>query len=198
MTTTTSPHPLSVAVVTGSTRPNRRSLRVAEWFVGLAAEALAGRADVALLDIADFDLPLLDEPTAAAVGEYTRDHTLRWADAVAEFDAFVFVTPEYNHSMPAALKNAIDFLFAEWTDKAAGLVGYGLDGGVRAVEHLRLTLAEVKVACVRSSVPLSLSGDFDGDAVVPSPRARAICDRMLDELIDWATALRSLRTESVS
>lgn len=188
-----------IAVITGSTRPNRRSRLVAEWAQAKAAAALGDRADVTVVDIADFALPLLDEPAAAAVGEYTHEHTKRWAHTIGEFDGFVFVTPEYNHSMPAALKNAIDFLYAEWNDKAAGFVSYGLDGGVRAVEALRLTLAEVKIACVRSGVGLSLSADFDLDnitepgTVSPGPRANAVFDRMIDEVLAWSTALRPLR-----
>ena len=193
------PTPLRIAVVTGSTRPNRRSLLVAEWTRERAVQALGDRAAVTLVDIADFDLPLLDEPVAAAVGEYTRPHTVRWARTIDEFDGFVFITPEYNHSMPAAVKNAIDYLFSEWNDKAAGFVSYGLDGGIRAVEHLRLTLAEVKVACVRSHVALRLSDDFDLTSMIepgtvcPGPRAEAILDRMLDEVVAWSSALTTLR-----
>ncbi|MGO3328434.1 NADPH-dependent FMN reductase [Gordonia sp. (in: high G+C Gram-positive bacteria)] len=189
-----------IAVIVGSTRPNRRSRLVAEWAQAKAAATLGDRADIVLVDIADFALPLLDEPVAAAVGKYTHEHTRRWAHAIGEFDGFVFVTPEYNHSMPAALKNAIDYLYAEWNDKAAGFVSYGLDGGVRAVEALRLTLAEVKIACVRSSVALSLSGDFDLENVIepgtvaPGPRADAVFDRMIDEVLAWSTALSALRT----
>jgi NAD(P)H-dependent FMN reductase len=121
------------------------------------------------------------------------------AQKVASLDGFVFVTPEYNHSVPAALKNSIDFLFAEWNDKAAGFVSYGFSGGVRAVEHLRLTLAELKVTCVRSQVALSLRGDFEApDASEPgvcrpAGHQEQILHRLLDELISWAAALKPLR-----
>lgn len=193
-------HPRTrIAVIAGSTRPNRRSHLVAEWARDRAAQTLGDSAEVSVLDLADFALPLLDEPVAAAVGDYTRTHTARWARAIDEFDGFIFVTPEYNHSMPAALKNAIDFLYAEWNDKAAGFVSYGLDGGVRAVEHLRTTLAEVKVACVRSHVALRLTDDFDLESMIepgtvrPGPRADAVLDRMVDELLAWSTALAPLR-----
>jgi NAD(P)H-dependent FMN reductase len=195
---------LRLAVVTGSTRPGRRATLVAEWVRDHALAHLGARADLAVVDLADLELPLLDEPVPAAIGEYRNPHTKRWARLVDSFDGFVFVTPEYNHSMPAALKNAIDFLFAEWNDKAAGFVSYGLNGGTRAVEHLRLTLAEVKVACVRSQVTLGLFTDFDipdmsdPGTLAPVDRHDAILARMLDELVDWSTALRSLRDRTGS
>lgn len=196
--------PLRLAVVVGSTRPGRRAAQVAEWVRDRATAHLGPRAELAVVDLADMDLPLLDEPVPAAIGAYRNAHTQRWARLVGSFDGFVFVTPEYNHSMPAVLKNAIDFLYAEWNDKAAGFVGYGLNGGTRAVEHLRLTLAEVKVACVRAQVTLGLHTDFDipdmtePGTVAPTERQHFILTRMLDELVDWAGALRPLRERSES
>ncbi|WP_020657537.1 NADPH-dependent FMN reductase [Amycolatopsis benzoatilytica] len=190
---------LRLAVVSGSTRPGRRAAQVAEWARAQAVAHLGDRAQVDLVDLADVGLPLLDEPVPAAIGGYRNEHTQRWAELVDAFDGFVFVTPEYNHSMPAALKNAIDFLFAEWRNKAAGFVSYGLNGGTRAVEHLRLTLAEVSVACVRSQVALGLFTDFvvtdpaEPGTFAPAGHHDAILARMLDELVDWSTALRGLR-----
>ncbi|MFF7945051.1 NADPH-dependent FMN reductase [Nocardia gamkensis] len=188
-----------IAVIVGSTRPGRRSKLVADWAHERAERHLDGRARVEVVDLAEFDLPLLDEPVPAAVGDYTKAHTLRWAARIGSYDGFVFVTPEYNHSLPAALKNAVDFLFSEWNDKAAGFVSYGINGGVRAVEQLRLTLAEVKVACVRSQVALSLFTDFDlpdiqqPGQLTPGSHHDAVLHRMLDEVVDWAGALRPLR-----
>lgn len=146
-----------------------------------------------MLDLADFALPLLDEPVPAAFGEYTKDHTRRWARAVDSCDGFVFVTPEYNHSMPASLKNALDFVYAEWHHKAAGIVGYGVDGGVRAIEHLRQVLAELRVADVRSAVTLSLADDFTGDTPTPRAYQTAHVGRMVDEVVSWSRALHGLR-----
>jgi len=190
---------LRLAVVSGSTRPGRRAVQVAEWTRARAAAHFGERAEVQVLDLAEVGLPLLDEPAPAAVGGYRNEHTRRWAELVDGFDGFVFVTPEYNHSMPAALKNAIDFLFAEWRNKAAGFVSYGFTGGTRAVEHLRLVLAEVSVACVRSQVALGLVTDFaltapdEPGTFAPAGYHDAILTRMLDELAGWSTALRSLR-----
>lgn len=183
---------LRVAIIVGSTRPGRRAGEVARWVHAVAAE----RPDAAfeVLDLADFALPLLDEPVPPMAGQYTQPHTQAWAAAVASFDAFVFVTPEYNHSTSAALKNAIDFLWAEWNDKAAAMVTYGVDGGLRAAEHLRLVLGELKVADVRRSVAFSFGTDFEGfGAFTPADPRRQDVDDMLDELIPWAAALRSVR-----
>ena len=187
------PDPLEVAVVLGSTRPGRNAEAVAAWVL----ERARGRADAAFapVDIAGHDLPMLDEPMPAIHGDYRHAHTRAWARAIAPFDAFVFVTPEYNRSFPGALKNAIDFLYDEWRDKAAGFVSYGGDaGGARAVEHLRGVMAEVHVATVRSHVTLSTHEDFeDFKRFAPRPRHAAVLDRLLDELVAWGRALRAVR-----
>lgn len=197
------PVALRLGVITASTRPNRRGPMVADWVVRQAEAKLAQRAvTVVPLDVKDFDLPLLDEPVPAAIGGYKHEHTKRWAQTIAALDGFVIVTPEYNHSMPASLKNAIDFLFAEWNDKAVGFVGYGIDGGTRAVEHARLAMAEVKVAAVRSQVALGLFTDFAIDdpskpgQFTPGRHREDVLGRMLDELVDWAGALKTLRPGS--
>lgn len=186
-----------IAVIVGSTRPGRRADMVARWVEEFAAARTD--ADVELVDLADFDLPLLDEPVPALFGDYRHGHTARWADTIASYDGFVFVTPEYNHSYPAAVKNAIDYLFAEWNNKAAGFVSYGSSGGTRAVEHLRLTLAEVKVAGVRSQVALSLFTDFvitdptQPGVFSPGEHQEESLAAMLDEVISWSRALKPLR-----
>ncbi|WP_320669826.1 NADPH-dependent FMN reductase [Patulibacter defluvii] len=189
----TTESPLQVAVIVGSTRPGRYGVEVARWVAAHAA-ARDGAA-VETVDLADHDLPLLDEPTPALWGRYEHPHTTAWAREIARHDAFVFVTPEYNHSIPGALKNAIDFLYEEWADKAAGFVSYGADaGGARAVEHLRSVLGEVQVADVRSQVALSLIDDVDDGVLRPTPRHVAKLDALLDQLLAWGGALRGLRT----
>jgi NAD(P)H-dependent FMN reductase len=135
---------VKIAIVTGSTRPGRNNEAVARWVFELARKRTD--AEFELVDIQDYDLPLLDEPVPASLGQYSRAHTKAWSAKIAPFDAYVFVTPEYNHGTSAALKNAIDYLYREWNNKAAGFVSYGGVGGARAVEHLRLILANVMVA----------------------------------------------------
>ena len=183
---------LNIAIIAGSTRPGRKALDIARWVHDIASRRIDSTFEV--VDIADFDLPLLDEPMPPIFHQYTKPHTLAWAAKIASFDAFVFVTPEYNHSTSGALKNAIDFLFAEWNDKAAGFVGYGGNGGIRAVEHLRLVMSEMKVATVRAQVPLSLFADFESFTTFkPRPEQEKAVDAMLDDLIAWGRALQTLR-----
>ena len=183
---------IKIGIIVGSTRPGRVGRSVADWVF----EQSKRRTDATfeLVDIADFNLPLLDEPVPPSQGKYTKEHTKKWAAKIASFDAFVFVTPEYNHGISGALKNAIDFLFAEWNNKAAGFVGYGSAGGARAVEQLRLVMGELQVADVRNQVMLSLFTDFENyTAFKPDPRHEKSLGGMLDQVIQWGGALKTLR-----
>jgi NAD(P)H-dependent FMN reductase len=186
---------LKVAIITGSTRPGRKSEAVARWVYGIAAKR--SDASFEVVDIAAFDLPLLDEAVPPIMNQYAKPHTKAWAAKIATFDAFVFVTPEYNHSTSGALKNAIDFLYREWNDKAAGFVGYGGAGGARAVEHLRLIMGEVKVADVRAQVALSLYTDFENFSTLkPGPHQQTAVNAMLDDLVAWGKALQAMRVRN--
>jgi NAD(P)H-dependent FMN reductase len=184
-----------IGIIIGSTRPGRKAEAVAKW-----VHDLAGKRDDAtyeLVDLADYDLPHLDEPVPAAKGpDYTQEHTRAWAATIASYDGYVFVTPEYNHSTSGVLKNAIDFLFVEWHNKSAGFVSYGLAGGTRAVEHLRLVMGELHVADVRSQVALSLFHDFDGGGSEFNPGAHQeeMLTRVLDQVVAWAEALAPLHS----
>ncbi|MEA3044001.1 MAG: hypothetical protein QOH47_1839 [Sphingomonadales bacterium] len=186
---------LKIAIIVGSTRPGRKADTVARWVFDIAARR--GDASFEIVDIADFDLPLLDEALPPSMGQYSQPHTKAWAEKIAGFDAFVFVTPEYNHSTSGALKNAIDYLFREWNDKAAGFVGYGSTGGTRAVEHLRGIMGEIKVADVRAQVALSLFTDFENfTAFKPQPAQMAAVEAMLNDLMPWGRALQAMRLET--
>ena len=114
---------LRIAIIIGSTRPGRNGEAVAKWVYEIAQKR--SDAEFELVDIKDFNLPLLDEPMSPIMGQYSHQHTKTWSAKIASFDAYVFVTPEYNHATSGALKNAIDFLYHEWVNKAAGFVGYG-------------------------------------------------------------------------
>src|SRR3954467_2351067 len=186
---------LKVGIVVGSTRPGRKAEAVARWVHEIARKRTDAEFEV--VDIQDFNLPLLDEPVPPSMGQYSKPHTKAWAAKVGSFDAFVFVTPEYNHGTSGALKNAIDFLFAEWSNKAAGFVGYGSAGGARAVEQLRLVLAEVQVATVRNQVALSLFTDFENFTTFkPAAYHEKSVDQMLGQLIAWGGVLKPLRESS--
>ena len=183
---------LKVAIIIGSTRPGRKGVAVARWVYDIAARR--SDASFEVVDIADFDLPLLDEPLPPVMNQYSKPHTRAWAAKIGSFDAFVFVTPEYNHSTSGALKNAIDFLYREWNDKAAGFVGYGGAGGTRAVEQLRLVMGEIKVADVRAQVALSMYDDFENFSTFkPRARQESAVTAMLDDLVAWGRALQAVR-----
>jgi NAD(P)H-dependent FMN reductase len=160
---------LKVGILTGSTRPGRNNIAV-------------------------FELPLLDEPVPPMMGQYSKPHTKAWAAKIASLDAFVFVTPEYNHGISGALKNALDYLFAEWNNKAAGFVSYGSAGGARAVEHLRGVLGELAVATVRSQCMLSVYTDFEHfSKFKPDPRHEQEVGAVLEQVVAWGGALKVLR-----
>jgi NAD(P)H-dependent FMN reductase len=183
---------IRIAIILGSTRPGRKGEAVAKWVYEIAQKR--GDADFELVDVKDFNLPLLDEPMSPMMGQYTHQHTKDWSEKIASFDAYVFVTPEYNHATSGALKNAIDFLYHEWVNKAAGFVGYGGASGTRAVENLRLVMGELQVADVKAQVGLSLFTDFENFSVFkPAPQQEQSVNAMLDQVIAWGGALKSLR-----
>ncbi len=188
---------IKIAIILGSTRPNRNGKAVTKWVYEIAQKRTD--AEFELVDIKDFNLPLLDEPVPPIMGQYSKPHTKAWAAKIGSFDAYVFVTPEYNHGTSGALKNAIDFLFVEWNNKAAGFVSYGGASGARAVEQLRLNLAEVQMATVRSQVLLSMYTDFENFRVfTPDSHKEASVNEMLDQVIGWGGALKTLRKTSGS
>jgi len=183
---------LKIGIIIGSTRPGRNAEQVAKWVYELASKR--NDAEYELVDLKDYNLPLLDEPYPASLGRYMNAHTKAWAEKIKSLDAFIFVNGEYNHSLPGALKNAIDYLYAEWNNKAAGFVSYGSAGGARAVEHLRLIMGELQVADVRTQVLLSLFTDFENFSVFkPAALHENNLNTMLDQLISWGTALKTIR-----
>jgi NAD(P)H-dependent FMN reductase len=186
---------VKVGIIVGSTRPGNHAGDVGKWVLENAKKRTDAQFE--LVDIADFKLPMLDEPVPPSMGQYSKPHTKAWAQKVASFDAYVFVTPEYNHAPSAALKNAIDFVYAEWNNKAAGFVSYGASAnGSRAVEHLRAIMGELQVADVRAQVMFSLFTDFENFTVFkPAPMHEKSLGAMLDQLVAWAGALRTLRVK---
>ncbi|MCI4323441.1 MAG: NAD(P)H-dependent oxidoreductase [Thermoplasmata archaeon] len=186
---------LHVGIILGSTRPGRNGEAVAKWVFEIAQK----RTDAVFeyVDLKDYPLPLLDVPVPPSVGKPHPEHAVAWSAKIASLDAFVFVTPEYNHSTSGVLKNAIDFLAREWYNKAAGFVSYGTVGGVRAVEHLRLVMAELQVATVRAQASFSLMTDFENYSVFrPAAGKEQSVTVMLDQLIAWGHALQSVRSPS--
>ncbi len=181
-----------IGIILGSTRPGRVGEVVARWVYEVAAQRTD--AEFELVDLLDYKLPHLDEAYPPSMGQYSQPHTLEWAAKIASFDGYVMVTPEYNHSTSGALKNAIDFLYAEWNNKAVGFVSYGSVGGARAVENLRLVAGELQMADVRAQVALSLRTDFENFSVLkPSDFQRQALTTVLDQVVAWSKALAPLR-----
>jgi NAD(P)H-dependent FMN reductase len=187
---------IKIGIIIGSTRPGRVGESVSRWVLQVAQERKD--AEFELVDIQDFNLPLLDEPFPASMEQYSKPHTKTWAAKIDSFDGYVFVTPEYNHATSGALKNAIDFLYREWNNKAAGFVGYGGLGGTRAVENLRSIVGELEIADVRSQVALSLKTDFEDFSVFkPATHQAKSVNNMLDQTIAWSGALKNLREAKI-
>lgn len=181
-----------IGVILGSTRPGRRGEPVARWVMEHANERKD--ADFELIDLVDYPLPHLDEPLPPSMGQYQNEHTRQWSATISRFDGFVFVTPEYNHGTSGVLKNAIDFLYAEWNNKAMGIVSYGVVGGARAAEHLRLVAGELQMADVRTNVALSMFSDFENFTdLKPAPYQASALDTLFSQVIAWSEALAPLR-----
>ncbi|WP_280363156.1 NADPH-dependent FMN reductase [Nocardia wallacei] len=182
----------NIGIILGSTRPNRNGPQVARWVLDTAARR--GDAEFELIDLIDHPLPHLDEPVAPMFGPSAHEHTRAWAARIAPFDGFVIVTPEYNHGAPGVLKNAIDHLYAEWVDKAVGFVSYGVSGGVRAAEQLRLVCGGLGMAVVGRQVALSVLTDFENyTTFVPGDQHETALHALLDQVIAWTDALAPLR-----
>jgi NAD(P)H-dependent FMN reductase len=185
-----------IGIILGSTRPNRNGEQVAKWVLDVASKR--DDAEYELVDLRDYPLPHLDEAIPASRGQYQNDHTKEWSAKIASFDGYIFVTPEYNHSTSGVLKNAIDYLFHEWANKALGIVSYGGVGGARAAEHLRLIAGELQMADVRQQVAISLLTEFENFSVFkPNDFLVGALNTQLDQVVAWSTALGSVRNAPV-
>lgn len=184
---------LKIAIILGSTRPGRKGDQVARWVLDQAAQR--GDAEYELVDLADFPLPHLDEAMPPMMGQYANDHTKQWAAKIGQYDGYIFVTPEYNHSTSGVLKNAIDYLNAEWNNKAAAFVSYGFSSsGTRAVEHLRLVVGELQMADVQRQVAISIPLDFENyETFRSNDQLEANLGGLFDQLLLWSGAMQSVR-----
>ena len=183
---------LHLGIILGSTRPGRRGDQLAAWV--LAAARAHGGATYELIDLADHQLGNLDEPGNPSLQQYQHAHTRQWSQLIERFDGYVFIAPEYNHSIPGALKNALDYVYKEWNDKAAGIVCYGGWAlGSRAAEALRLILPELQLATVRAQVCVSTHATFATGVFVPDAPLTAAANTMLTQLLAWAWGMRSVR-----
>ena len=189
--------PLNLTIITASTRPGRKGPAITDWVRGVA-EAHGG-FDVAVADLVDHALPLLDESAHPRLKAYQHDHTRRWSATVDAADAFLFVTPEYDYFPPASVVNAVQVLSQEWGYKPAGIVSYGgISGGLRATQSLRLLLGNINMVALMQSVPIPMVPQMIGEDGVfrPTDPVAQGATVVLDELLKWAKALQPMRAKA--
>jgi NAD(P)H-dependent FMN reductase len=186
--------PLSLKIVIASTRPGRKGRAIGDW---IRDRAIAhGGFDVEILDLAEINLPFMDEPHHPRLRQYQHQHTRDWSAAVEAADAFIFVMPEYNYGMVAPLKNAIDYLHQEWQYKPVGFVSYGgVSAGTRAAQMTKQVITTLKMVPLSEAVSIPFVQQFIGEdgAVHANDVMEAAATAMLDELERWAAALQRLR-----
>lgn len=190
---------LNLKVIVGTTRPNRFSPKVADWIMSLTDKQKDAKFEV--LDLAKIDLPLFDEPVPPIMQKYEHDHTKKWVKTIGESDGFIFITGEYNHSIPAALKNAIDFVNHEWAYKPVAFISYGADaGGARSVEQLRAITGYLKMYDLGDWVQFNNywtlvdeKGHFN-----PTDQLTEAGQKLLDQLVFWASDMQKARAKLTS
>ncbi len=181
-----------IAIIIGSTRPGRAGESIAKWYLDQVKDIDDIKFEI--VDLVKVNLPLLDEAIPASQVNYQNDHTKKWAETISSFDAFVWVTPEYNHAAPASLLNAISYVNKEWNRKPLALVSYGSMGGVRAAEHLRQVAGELQMVDIRPTVMIrdpwvafDEKGDMRPELVVGSPISQ------IEDLLWWSKLLKTAR-----
>jgi len=186
-------------IIVASTRPNRVGLKVGQW---IESEVVAhgGFDEIELVDLAEVNLPFMNEPLHPRLGQYTHQHTRDWSAKVAEADAFLFVMPEYNYGYNAELKNAIDYLHAEWHYKPVGLVSYGgVSAGTRAAQMIKQVVTTLRMTPVVEAVSIPFVQQFLVDGkIVPNEVMETSAKAMLDELVRVTGSLQTLRRDTTA
>jgi NAD(P)H-dependent FMN reductase len=184
-------------IISATVRPGRKAPIVVSWILGLLEAYPEFEAEY--LDLARINLPMMNEPAHPVMRQYEHDHTKQWSKVIDEADAFIFVTSEYDHSYPAPLKNALEYLVHEWGYKAAGLVGYSKSafGGVRALHSLKTDLLSLKVVSLAEQVPLPLIDQHitDDDVFEPNDYMISSSSQMLKQLLRWTKGMKSIRED---
>ncbi|MET0182815.1 MAG: NAD(P)H-dependent oxidoreductase [Caulobacterales bacterium] len=185
-----------IGIVIGTTREGRFGEKAARWMLEVG-EQRSGDADFEIVDLRDYPMPFFEERLSPAHAPPKNEAAQRWAKKVAELDGYVFVTGEYNHSIPGVLKNALDYAYSEFNRKAAGFVGYGGVGGARAIEHLRSIAVELQIAPMRNGVYIAGADAMglirEGRDFSEFPHLAATANAVLDELVWWTKALKAAR-----
>jgi NAD(P)H-dependent FMN reductase len=184
---------INLKIITASTRPGRKGILVSQWVIDMVRDNPAFHVEH--LDLAEINLPFMDEPHHPRFRNYTKQHTKDWSRTISEADAFIFVTPEYNYGFTAPLKNAIDFLWGEWAYKVAGIVSYGgLAGGTRAVQMLKLVLTTLKITTVTESLPIPFFETYIKEGIfVSGDLLNNGLNAMIQEMIRVDKGLRLIR-----
>jgi NAD(P)H-dependent FMN reductase len=183
----------NILVILGTNRTARNGRKVADWFMGFAQSD--NRFNLELVDLAELNLPWLDEPLPSKLStDYAYDHTRAWSKKIAQADGYILVTSEYNHSYPAVLKNAIDYLYYEWGQKPVGFIGYGVEYGHRAIEHLRQIAVKLHMAPMSHQVEIHIFKQMDEDGTFTASESNIRqAKTILDQLAWWTSALSSAR-----
>lgn len=186
---------LKLQIVIASTRPNRVGKAVGDWFVQQGRQD--NRFEVEVADLAEINLPFLDEPKHPAMQQYQHQHTKDWSKKVAASDAFVFVEPEYNYGICAPLKNALDFLFVEWAHKPAAIVSYGgVSAGLRAAEHSQQVMNALQMMVIKPAVSIPMVGQMVKEGQFqPTEIIENSVQPLLDELYKWGVTLKEMRSQ---
>lgn len=191
---------ITIQVILGSVRPNRFGEKPAKWIVDTIS--VQPNVRVELLDLRDWPLPFFNEPLspAASGGEYTNELAAKWADKIAEADAYIIVTPEYNNGYSAVLKNAIDYVYKQWNKKPVAFVSYGgISGGIRAVQQLRQVVIELQMVPIRSAIYIPFArGHLDEHGNLKEEALHSLqsqADAMIPQLIWYAQLLKKGREE---
>jgi NAD(P)H-dependent FMN reductase len=175
---------LKIGIILGSSREGRVSPSIGDWVIEIARKNL--EADFEIVDVVDYNLPFYGENNI-------QDPVNKWNEKIKSLDGFIFITPEYNHSITGSLKNAIDHAYENWFNKAAGIVSYGFGGGARAAEHLRGILGAIAIADVQTHPMLSMVTDFKDKKFDPNPYNEKVLSKMIQEVVTWSKALKSIR-----
>lgn len=183
---------MHIQIINGSVREGRVAKPVADWAFGVASD----RQDfsVEMIDLKEQDLPMFDLPKSPIMGNYESPIQQKWADKIAQGDAYIFISPEYNHGYSPALKNALDYLYAEWNRKPASVVTYGGVQGARSLEQLRQVMIELQIVPLRDATHiLNVWNKVKEDRFTPEEIDTKQLNKMLDELTWWGKVLHQAR-----
>lgn len=185
---------IKLKVITASTRPGRKGPAISQWILDILKQYDSIQTEH--LDLKEINLPFLDEPHHPRLRKYTKEHTIKWSQTIDDADAFIFVTPEYNYGMPATLKNALDFLFAEWAYKPVGIVSYGgLSAGTRSAQMLKQVITTLKMMPLTESIAIPFFTKYinEDEKFISDEALDKSANVLIAELIKWTNALKTLR-----